>query len=247
MPREANRSGDRLKLLDLMWAPSTRVGRSGTTVAAITDAAIELADRTGLDALTMRAVADRVGVGVMTLYGYLPGKPELVEVMLDRIAAATYGGRPLPAEQPHWRAGLRYVALRNYEHALDHGWSVEVPSARPILGPGVCRKYEAELAPLDGIGLSDRDMDHVLTTVLNLAGSAARWQVGLDRVRAESRLTDEQWWRLSEPVLSTAMAGAELPISGRVGGSVASAGDPRGSLETGLDILLDGLERRVSA
>jgi len=234
-------------LLEVLWAPSTRVGRSGATVGAIIEAAIDLADGAGLEALTMRSVAERVGVGAMTLYGYVPGKAELLELMLDRVAGATYEGRPLPVDEPDWRAALRYVGLRNFAHALDHRWMVEVPSARPILGPGVCRKYEVELAPLDGIGLSDREMDHVLTTVLALAGSAARWQVGLDRVRAESRLTDAQWWRLSEPFLAEAMEGVELPISRRVGESVASAGDPRESLEVGLELLLDGLERRLSS
>jgi AcrR family transcriptional regulator len=247
MTRASGGAGDRFRLLQLMWAPSTRVGRSGATVGAIVEAAIDLADRAGLEALTMRAVAERVGVGAMTLYGYLPGKTELLELMLDRVAGATYQRRPLPVDEPDWRAALRYVGRRNVEHALDHRWTVEVPSARPILGPGVCRKYEAELAPLDGIGLSDREMDHVLTTVLNLAGSAARWQVGLDRVRAESRLTDEQWWRLSEPLLAEAMDGLELPISRRVGESVASAGDPLASLEVGLELLLDGLDRRLSS
>lgn len=229
-----------------MWGPSTRIGRSGATAGAIVEAATALADTAGLEALTMRSVAERVGVGAMTLYGYLPGKAELLELMLDRVAGATYEGWPLPIDEPDWQAALCYVGRRNFEHALSHPWMVEVPSARPILGPGVCRKYEMELAPLDGIGLSDRDMDHVLTTVLSLAGSAARWQVGLDRVRTDSRLTDEQWWRLSEPFLTQAMDGMELPIARRVGQSVASAGDPRESLEQGLQIMVDGLDRRLA-
>ncbi len=107
---------------------------------------------------------------------------------------------------------------------LEQGFSGRVESLRaPILGPGVCREYEVELSPLDGIGLSDRELDHVLTTVLDLVGSAARWQVGLDRVRAESRLTGEQWWRRSEPFLAEVMDGSSAvgraPLGARLGRS----------------------------
>ncbi|WP_258724821.1 TetR/AcrR family transcriptional regulator [Cellulomonas sp. NS3] len=246
MPTAPTRTSDPLTLVQLLWAPGTRVGRSGTTVGAITDAAIALADRSGLDALTMRAVAEQVGVGAMTLYGYVPGKTELLELMLDRVAAATYEGHPRPADLPDWRSALHHVAQRNYEHALAHGWSVEIPAARPILGPGICLKYEAELTPLDGIGLRDEEMDHVLTSVLHLATSAARWEVATERVRAASQLTDEQWWRLSEPVLTTVMAGLDLPVSSRVGQTLQSAADPSGTLATGVAVLLDGVAARLA-
>src|SRR3712207_7527124 len=88
MSRTPRGSGDRFQLLEVLWAPSTRVGRSGATVGAIIEAAIDLADGAGLEAMTMRSVAERVGVGAMTLYGYVPGKAELLELMLDRVAGA---------------------------------------------------------------------------------------------------------------------------------------------------------------
>jgi len=228
-----------------MWAPNTKVGRTGTTVSSVTQVAIDLADANGLEALTMRAVAQQVGIGAMTLYGYVPGKAELVELMLDQLAATTYDGHDLPTAKSGWREGLRHVAERNYAHTLHHAWAVNIAPARPILGPGNCLKYESELAPLDGIGLSDHDIEHVLTTVLGITSAAARWQVGLERVRTDSQLTDEQWWALSQPVLGTAMKGMDLPISSRVGQTTASAGNPYASLQAGLDLFLDGLSQRL--
>lgn len=227
-----------------MWAPSTKVGRTGATAATVTEAAIALADEHGLEALTMRAVAERVGVGAMTLYGYVPGKSELLELMLDAVAGTTYEVGDRPGDQDGWQAALRHIAERNYSHALMHGWSVELPPGRPILGPGVCLKYESELTPLDGIGLSDEAMDHVVTTVVNMATGAARWQLGLDRVRAASQLPDDRWWALSQPVLASAMEGLELPISTRVGTTIASAGDPHASLVAGVELLIAGLGSR---
>ncbi len=242
MPRSPKRSADQLSLLQLMWSPSTKVGRKGATAATLTEAAVALADERGLAALTMRAVAERVGVGAMTLYGYVPGKSELLELMLDAVAGTTYEVGDRPGDQRGWEAALRHMAERNFSHALVHGWSVEVPPGRPILGPGVCQKYEWELTPLNGIGLSDVAMDHVVGTVVNMATGAARWQLGLDRVRGDSQLSDEGWWALSQPVLATAMQELQLPISSRVGASVASAGDPHKSLMAGIELLIAGID-----
>ena len=245
MPPPPSRVSDPGRLIDLMWNPSTRVGRSGATVEAIVDAALAVADSVGLEAVTMRAVAERVGVGAMTLYGYVPGRAELVELMVDRVSGRAYDGHPAPHEAGAWDDALRYIAQRNWEHLLDHAWVVEAPQGRPILGPGVCRKYEAELRPLDGIGLTDEEMDLTLAAVLAQVTRAAQWQTGLTRARDESRLSDQQWWTLYGPRLALAMAGEELPVSSRVGQSVASAGDPEATWRFMTESLISALRDRT--
>ena len=245
MPPAPTHAGDPGRLIDLMWNPTARVGRRGITVAAIVDAAVTLADAEGLEALTMRSVADRVGVGAMTLYGYLPGKSELVELMVDRELGHTYQGHPLPAEASSWEDGLWHLAERNWQHLLEHPWLTEAPQGRPILGPGVCRKYEAELQPLDGIGLTDQEMDLTLAAALAQVSQAARWQHDLNRARQASRLTDEQWWSLYGPRLAHAMTDEELPIASRVGESVASAGEPEATWRYALDSLISTIHQRL--
>lgn len=245
MPRAATGVQDPRALVELLWAPSTAVGRSGATIGSIVDAAIEIADADGLAALTMRGLADRVGIGAMTLYGYVPGKSELIELMVDRVTGTLYDGHRQPAAVGDWRTGLEHVATRIYEHGLAHGWALEVEPARPVIGPGVALTYEAELAVVDGIGLDDHEMDHVVTVVRVLATSSARWQLGLQEVRTASGRSDEEWWSEIGPVLSVAMADIPLPLAGRVGSTVASAGEPRGSLELGVRLLLDGLAVRL--
>jgi len=226
MPRNSSRAGDPVSLLTLMWTPQQSAGRTGVTLAAITAAAVAAADADGLSAVTMRRVALDVGIGAMTVYSYLPGRPELLELMLDAVAADTYAGHPMPVERSGWRAGIEYLARRNWEHHLQRRWMAE---------------------PLDDIGLSDVAMDHLLTTVLGLVTQSARWQISLERIRAESTLTDEQWWRLSQPVLSAALDPADVPISGRVGETMSSAGEPLASLEFGLQALLDGVAGMLEA
>jgi AcrR family transcriptional regulator len=247
MPRRANRSGDPVALLALLWSGADATpGRSGVTVPRIRDAALGVADRDGLEAVTLRRVADELGVGTMTLYSYVPGRPELVELMVDAMAASTYEGHPLPPEygdaDATWRDRLRYLAWRNYDQTLEHPWLVDVPPGRPVLGPGVSKKYDLELTPLDGVGLSDLEMDLVLTSVLGLVAAAARLEIGLRRNRAESRMTDHEWWAIAGPAMEKAMGDVSLPVGSRVGTSVGSAGEPRKSLEFGLEALLRGID-----
>ncbi|HEY1176756.1 MAG TPA: TetR/AcrR family transcriptional regulator, partial [Phytomonospora sp.] len=69
-----------------MWGVrerSSRGPKQGLTIEAIVRTAIALADAEGLAALSMRKVAERLGVGTMSLYTYVPGKPELLDLMLD--------------------------------------------------------------------------------------------------------------------------------------------------------------------
>ncbi|WP_409484946.1 TetR/AcrR family transcriptional regulator [Arsenicicoccus dermatophilus] len=237
---------DPLRLLQLLWSPATKMGRSGMTLDAVVERAVMLADADGIGALTMRRLADEVGVGAMTLYGYVPGKPELVELMIDRVAATTYAGREKPVELPDWRAAVRHIATCNYDHAVAHGWLGDVSPARPILGPGQLAKYEDELAPLDGIGLDDLAMDQALTHLLATTQYAARWHVAMDRARAESRLSDAQWWQTVGPRLSERLGDNDLPISSRVGQTLANAGDPPGFCSRAVETIISDLEERVT-
>lgn len=247
VPSNAPRPSDPARLVSLLWEPSDRPGRTGVTKQAVVENAIALADAEGLGALTMRRVAERLGVGAMTLYTHVPGKPELVELMLDAVAGDVYADGALPGHRADWRDGVRHIAERNWRHHLLHPWTVEVVPGRPVLGPGISAKYEAELAPLDGIGLADLEMDQVLCGILALVESTARQQVGLDRVRAGSG--DLDWWATVSPALTRAMGEQRFPLAGRVGaatGEAVEAGDPRAALHVSLELLLDGVGLRLS-
>lgn len=60
-------------------------------------------------------------------------------------------------------------------------------------------------------------MDHVVTTIVNMATGATQWQLGLDRVRAASQLSDDGWWALSQPVLPSPMEGSGTAHLGQSG------------------------------
>ncbi|HEY5881474.1 MAG TPA: TetR/AcrR family transcriptional regulator C-terminal domain-containing protein [Nakamurella sp.] len=245
MPEKKVPADDPVKTLALLWGPQDRPGRSGLTVRAIVRAAIELADAGGIDAVSIRSVADRLGAGAMSLYTHVPGKPALVELMIDTVIGELYAELGEPASQGNWQAALRFIAQRNWELYARHPWLLQIPQGRPALGPNINRKYEAELRPLDGVGLSDPEMDAVLTMVLVHVQGLARWQAALQSDRAGSGADDEQWWTAIEPALAAVMDPSAFPVAGRVGRAVGeqlnSAGDPAGSLDFGLDRILDGV------
>jgi AcrR family transcriptional regulator len=224
-------SGDRARSRALLWRPTSpdnrRPGpRSALDVDRIVGAAVELADAHGLPALSMRRVANQLGVAVMTLYGHVPGKGELVDLMLDAVLAELYAD----AEQVtsgNWRARLAAVARANRALLLRHSWAAQVAAGDPTPGPQLTRKYEVELRAVDGLGLSEVQMD-LLVSLLNgfVRGSAGGHGPVLTELTADIEV-------------------ARFPTAARVG-PIARAQFARTSaaeqlFEFGLERLLDGI------
>src|SRR5688572_24291859 len=105
---EATGTADRDRTLALLWRHKlgeprgSRGRKQRLTVDEVVDAAIAIADEDGLEALSMRKVAERLGIGTMSLYTYVESKSQLVELMLDQVV-----GR-LPRREPEgtWRDRL---------------------------------------------------------------------------------------------------------------------------------------------
>ncbi|MET9269933.1 TetR/AcrR family transcriptional regulator [Kribbella sp. NPDC003557] len=243
---------DPARSLALLWGSHTKPGRSGLTVRAIVGAAIELADSAGLEALSMRMVADRLKVGTMSLYTHVPGKGELTDLMFDQAYGDLYADEDEPARQPGgWRGALEFIARRNWDVLTAHPWIHEVPTMRTALGPNITRKYDIELRPLDGLGLTDVEMDSALTLVLTHVQGTARAGAEQLRTQRDSGLSDEEWWRQISPALTTVMSGSHFPVAGRVGTSVGehfqSVIDPAHALTFGLGTILDGLAQLIES
>lgn len=239
---------DLARSIYLLWGHHPKPGRSGLTAAAIVEAGTKLADAHGLDAVSMRKVAEHLGVGAMSLYGYIPGKDDLTALMTDAAYAELYTDPDEATRAGDWREAMRLVARRNWDLHVRHAWLLEVRSPRPDLGPGVVRKYETELRPLDGIGLSDVEMDSALTLILGHVVDTARTHVQHLRDN-RTGMSDLEWWNTVSPALDQVMEGERLPVSGRVGSSVGeqfqASTNPEHIFAFGLEVILDGLETRL--
>jgi AcrR family transcriptional regulator len=238
--------GDPTRTLALLWrdaAPSRRGPRPRLDVDGVVAAAIALADEQGLATVTMRALAERVGVSTMTLYGYVPGKEVLIDLMLDALYAAMPRAS-WPARQG-WRARARAVAEANRALYAAHPWAAAVSTARPPLGPGLMAKYEHELAAFEGAGLDDVDRDAALAFVLAFVQGAA--SAAADAQAAPG--TDAEWWASAGPLLARVMDEERYPLAVRVGAAAGeaqdAAHDPDRAYAFGLERVLDGLAALV--
>jgi AcrR family transcriptional regulator len=247
-------SGDPARSLALLWRTRERSGRKGRTdldVDRIVRAAIELADADGLAALSMRRVADRLGVAVMSLYTYVPGKAELIDVMFDTVCAEADSGVDEDGadEDGGWRARLERVARDNWAMYHRHPWMLHVAPNRPVLGPHALAMYERELNAIDGIGLSDVEMDSVVILVAGHVEGAARRSIETAQAERRTGMTDQQWWSAHAPLLAELADFRRFPTASRVGSAAGEAHgaayDPDHAFEFGLQRVLDGIEALV--
>src|SRR5262245_3693100 len=237
--------------LALLWGPQTQAGRSGLTLKAIVAAAMEIADAEGLEALSMRNVAKRLGAGTMSLYTHVPGKAELIDLMLDTAYGQLYESVEIPSQQPgDWREALRFIAEQNWKLYRRHPWMLQFTPGRPGLGPHAALKYEAELRPLDKLGLSDVEMDAVLTLILTHVEGCAQAQATLERTRRETGMTDAEWWVIHAPLLDKIIDPTHFPVATRVGTSAGQeyqgASSPEHAFTFGLDRILAGIAELIS-
>jgi AcrR family transcriptional regulator len=242
------------RTIDLLWLdePARRRGsKTGLTVAQVVDAAIVLADAEGLDAVSMRRVAQELGVVPMTLYTYVPDKSALLDLMLDTVYLRM--PRAEPAEVP-WRARLAAVAEENRALYERHPWAAGVSRSRPPLGPGLMAKYEHELRAFEGAGLDDVETDSALTYLLGFVQASARAEADARAEIERSAQTDEQWWTESGPLLELVFDQQAYPHAVRVGAAAGAqlggAFNPGHAYAFGLARVLDGLgvliEQRAS-
>src|SRR6478609_9194424 len=109
--------------LRLLWRhavpaePASRRGpRQTFTVDQVVDAGIELADRHGLASLSMRGLAQHLEIGAMTLYSYVPGRNELIALMVDQ----AFGEAELPELPDDLRRRLELIARQQYDVCRRH-------------------------------------------------------------------------------------------------------------------------------
>lgn len=244
---ERTGAADPLRVLPLLWRTGAKAGRSGLTLDAVVAAGIDLADDVGIDQLSMRKIADRLGVGAMTLYVHVPGKAELIELMVDQVFAEVEYAATEP-DPAGWRGALETIAEKNLELLSRHRWLTDVDTSRPPLGPGTIAKYDAELRPLDGTGLDDVEIDQALTLLLDHVHSSARHLFLAEEPPTST--ADGEWWEQAGPVLAGLIGTEAYPYAARIGEAAGqqygAAADPRRAYTFGVRTILAGIEALIA-
>jgi AcrR family transcriptional regulator len=203
---------------------------------------IELADAEGLDALSMRAIAARLGASTMSIYRYVPSKEQLVLLMAD----AAYGETP-PARGPAdgWRAQVADTVRTLWTLNLRHPWLAHLsPLSRPLLLPRLLAHGERILAALVGAGLDPvRALDLEILLFSFVQGLAVNIEQEA-HAQAATGLSDEEWLLEQGPAMGALAASGDYPSYARLFGSFGRDGydlDLARLFEQGLALLLDGM------
>jgi AcrR family transcriptional regulator len=228
------------RVLTLLWGhvePARRGPRPTLTVEQIARAAIGLADAEGLDAVSMKRVAEACGVSTMALYRYVDTKADLFTVMLE---IASGPAPEVPADP--WRAGLEAWCRGYRELLVRHPWMLQVPLSGPPETPDQLGWMEASLLAMEGMGLSPQERSQVLLQV----NSYVRGDVALNvSLSADSPHSGSGAWALRVQELSTPAA---YPLVHAMidTGTFDEDDDPGEQFEFGLARMLDGIGMLVA-
>ncbi|MEV0622907.1 TetR/AcrR family transcriptional regulator C-terminal domain-containing protein [Nonomuraea sp. NPDC050404] len=180
-------------------AAKARSATSDVARERVVRAAIEIADAEGLSELTMRAVAERLGVATMSLYRHVESKDNLLVLMVD----AAYAEFPLPAEQPAgWRPRLEMSARLQWAAYRAHPWMAgAVPLTRPVASAALLAHSESVIDALQRTGLDPTTRMYVqILTYSYVQGIAAHIELE-QRARTATGLTHEEWMSGQEEFL----------------------------------------------
>jgi AcrR family transcriptional regulator len=148
----------------------TRAHRAGLSREHVLDVALDLADREGVAALSMRRLGAELGVEAMTIYHYLPSKDALLDGMVERVMAQAETG---PADGP-WDQALTGYARSLRAALLRHPGAVLLVATRPAVTPETLRAAERGLALLCAAGFPvGRALDTVNALTLFVVAHAA--------------------------------------------------------------------------
>jgi AcrR family transcriptional regulator len=232
-------------MIELLWdppAPATKGPRPKLTLAEVVGAGMAIAAEDGIDQLSMRNVARRLGVGAMSLYTYVPGRDELFELMVDR----AYGTRRLADPGRPWREQLRFHAQQAWQMYSDFPWMVRADWWRTPMGPGVLTVQEDLYRACDLTGLPADDVVEVTRTLEGYVFGAARGRASDPRVAVGGDASDDEYWSSRASFWVTYYRAEAFPTMTKIWLTGAFDRNVEPTLDFGIDRFLDGVEALVA-
>jgi AcrR family transcriptional regulator len=215
-------------------AQPARLALSSTRIAL---AGIEIGDVEGLDGVSMRKVASRLGAGTMSLYRYVRSRDELISLMIDQV----YAGLPAASRSGDWRVDLAKAAHRIRKATLNHPWLAGRSVPRLGLGPNLLRTLESTLALVDGYGMTVDEMLDVLATVQAFVQGYVLDEISEQAASRVTKLTKSEVQQQHEAGIRRIVASGRYPLFVRVVLESEDNPDPDMAFERRLGLVLDGL------
>ncbi|WP_345578361.1 TetR/AcrR family transcriptional regulator C-terminal domain-containing protein [Nonomuraea rosea] len=214
-------------------AQSATERRTQLTRDKVITAAIDLADRDGIDAVSMRRLAQELGVEAMSLYTHVRNKDDLLDGMID----AVIGKIPITTDGPDWKTSLRRTALAARAVVLRHTWAPRTLETRTTPGPAVPRYINAILGILRENGFTVTLAHHAL----HILGSRVLG-FSQDLFDDSPDLDPEAAARLAGELGATLPYAAEMALAVTHEGALGGCDDDT-EFAFALDFILDGLDR----
>lgn len=211
--------------------------REPLTRERVLDAAIDLAEREGVQALSMRRIGAELGVKAMSLYNHVASKQDLLDGVAGRLLA---GMEIPPVSEASWEEGLRQVCRSYRRLAHDHPGLFPLVLARPLASPEVPPPLEATLTFLRKAGLDAQGALDVFQACASFVGGFALREINeRDGQRSAAGLDERGEWPSAE------LFGDRYPVTAEV--LRTASPDRDRAFELGLDILIGGLRAVLSA
>jgi AcrR family transcriptional regulator len=212
---------------------SSRPVREPLTRERVLQAAIELADEEGIDAVSMRRLGQRLGVEAMSLYNHVANKDDLEAGIVELVL-----GKVEPPTGPDWKEALRRTSVSAYQVFLRHRWSCGLMMRVPRASPTRMVWMEDVLRTLREGGCSAKLTHHAYHALDSHIVGFTLWQVNMP---FETR---EELVELAEGFLEKLDATRFPYIVEHAHQHIdPPPEDGRTEFEFGLDLILDGLER----
>lgn len=204
----------------------------------VLDAAMTVADRGGVDAITMRRVGRELGVEAMSLYHHVPNKDAILDGVVDRVFAAIE--LPRPADDD-WREAMRTRARSARAVLARHHWALGLMDSRRAPGPATLRHHDAVLGVLRRAGFSLPMAAHAVSLLDSYVYGFVLQEASLPFT------THDEVEEVAGAILEDLPAD-ELPYLAEmiVDHALQPGYDHAAEFDHGLDLILDGLEARRS-
>jgi len=197
-------------------------------------AAVALADRSGLDALSMRKLGEAVGVEAMSLYHHVANKDDLLDGMIDVV----FSEIDLPSGEADWKTAMRHRAISVRRVLSRHRWAIGLMESRPSPGPATLRHHDAVIGCLRNASFSVELTAHAYSVLDSYIYGFALQE------RSLPFDTPDETAELAQVILAQFPADEYPHLAELTTEHVLRPGYDYGNeFEFGLDLILDGLDR----
>ena len=209
-------------------------GREPLSRERVLRTALALADEIGIEALSMRRLGEELGVEAMSLYRHAENKDDILDGIVDLVA----GEIELPVIGGDWKAAMRRRAISAHEVMMRHRWATMLVVSRMNIGPAMLRYIDATIGCLREAGFSYEMADH--------AWNALDSHVyGFTLQKLNFPLKPEEYVHAAKAFLHLIPSETHPYMHGLSVDIIEGRHDGLHDLEFGLDLILDGLEKKL--